>query len=144
MKHNKRLPMRYLTSAHPNLIWRAMLEGKPYPVRSLIVMASNPLLTQADTNLVYRALKSLDLLVVLELFKTPTAMLADYILPVAGIMERPLLETNAGTANIAYGGDQAVEPYYERRDQYYLCLQTSLVVCPPIQSSVCKLIFPPQ
>ena len=126
MKHNKRLPMRYLTSAHPNLIWRAMLEGKPYPVRSLIVMASNPLLTQADTNLVYRALKSLDLLVVLELFKTPTAMLADYILPVAGIMERPLLETNAGTANIAYGGDQAVEPYYERRPDYYFWRQIGI------------------
>lgn len=119
MKHNKRLPMRYLTSAHPDLVWKAMLTGKPYPIRSMIVMASNPLLTQADSELIYKALKSLDLLVVLELFQTPTAMMADYILPSAGVFERPLLETKAGTANIAYGGDQAVEPYYERRPDFY-------------------------
>ena len=77
-KHGKRLPVRYLTSAHPNLVWQAMLEGKPYPVRAMIVLASNPLLSQADSRLVYRALKSLDLLVVIDLFRTPTAMLADY------------------------------------------------------------------
>ncbi|KTE91505.1 dehydrogenase [Desulfitobacterium hafniense] len=118
MKHKKRLPMRYLTSAHPHRVWKAMLTGEPYPIRSMIVMASNPLLTQADTQLVYRALKSLDLLVVLELFETPTSMLADYVLPSAGVLERPLLETKAGVANIAYGGDQAVGPYYERRPDY--------------------------
>ncbi len=118
MRHGRRLPMRYLTSAPPNLVWRAMLTGEPYPVRSLIVMATNPLLTQADSRLVYEALKSLDLLVVLELFPTPTAMLADYVLPSAGALERPLLETKAGTANLAYGGAKAVEPYYERRPDY--------------------------
>ena len=118
IKHGKRLPMRYLTSAQPNLVWRAMLTGKPYPIRSLIVMATNPLLTQADTNLIYEALKSLDLLIVLELFQTPTSMLADYVLPIAGALERPLFETKAGTANIAYGGEQAVQPYYERRSDF--------------------------
>ena len=118
IKHGKRLPMRYLTSAHPNLVWRAMLTGKPYPIRAMIVMASNPLLTQADSRLIYKALKSLDLLVVLEQFPTPTAMLADYVLPSAGVLERPLLETKAGTANIAYGGQAAVQPYYERRPDY--------------------------
>lgn len=126
MKHNKRLPMRYLTSAHPHRIWKAMLTGEPYPIRSMIVMASNPLLTQADTQLIYNALKSLDLLVVLELFETPTLMLADYVLPSAGVLERPLLETKAGVANIAYGGDQAVEPYYERRPDYYFWRELGL------------------
>ncbi|WP_019850045.1 molybdopterin-dependent oxidoreductase [Desulfitobacterium sp. PCE1] len=126
MKHNKRLPMRYMTSAHPNRVWKAMLTGEPYPIRSMIVMASNPLLTQGDTYLVYQALKSLDLLVVLELFETPTSMLADYILPSAGVLERPLLETKAGVANIAYGGDQAVEPYYERKPDYYFWRELGL------------------
>lgn len=114
----KRLPMRYMTSAHPNLVWHAMLYDKPYPIRALIVMASNPLLTQADTQLVYRALKSLDLLVVLDYFKSPTAMLADFILPVAGGLERPVFQTHAGTANIAYGGEQAVEPYFQRQTDF--------------------------
>ncbi len=115
----RRLPMRYLTSAHPNLAWKAMLSGEPYPLRAMIVMASNPLLTQADAGLIYRALESLDLLVVLEYFKTPTAMLADYVLPSAGGLERPVFQTHAGTANLAYGGEQAVEPYYQRRADFY-------------------------
>ena len=114
-RQGKRLPMRYLTSAHPNLVWQAMLTGQPYPVRSLIVMATNPLLTQADTRLLYQALKSLDLLVVLELFQTPTSALADYVLPSAGALERALFETKAGTSNLIYGGARAVHPYYERR-----------------------------
>lgn len=126
MKHGKRLPMRYLTSAHPNLVWRAMLSGEPYPIRALIVMASNPLLTQANTQLIYQAMKSLDLMVVLEQFHTPTSMMADYVLPCAGIMERPLLETKAGTANIAYGGEAAVEPYYERRADYFFWKELGL------------------
>jgi anaerobic selenocysteine-containing dehydrogenase len=114
----KRLPKRYLTSAHPNLVWRAMLTGEPYPIRSMIVMGNNPLLTQADTHLIYRALGSLDLLVVLEYFKTPTAMLADYILPSAGGMERPVIQTNAGVANLAYGGPAAISPLFERHPDF--------------------------
>ncbi|MDR1604281.1 MAG: molybdopterin-dependent oxidoreductase [Gracilibacteraceae bacterium] len=116
--HGFRPPERYLTSAHPNAVWQAMLKGEPYPVRALIVMAANPLLTQADSRLVHRALHSLDLLVSLELFPTPTAMLADYILPIAGPLEKPVLETKAGIANIAYGGNGAAAPYFERRTDY--------------------------
>ncbi|HEY5529114.1 MAG TPA: molybdopterin-dependent oxidoreductase [Thermoleophilia bacterium] len=115
----KRLPMRYLTSTQPDLVWEAMLKGDPYPIRAMIVMGSNPLLTQADSKRVHAALSSLDLLVVLEYYKTPTAMLADYILPAAGGLERPLFQTHAGTSNIAYGGDAAVRPYYERRTDYF-------------------------
>jgi len=119
MRHGKRMPMRYLTSVHPNLVWKAMLSGEPYPIRSLIVSATNPLLTQADTQLIYQALKSLDLLITLELFNTPTAMLSDYVLPSAGAFERPLFETKAGTANLAYGGEQALQPYFERKPDFF-------------------------
>ncbi|MBN1538343.1 MAG: molybdopterin-dependent oxidoreductase [Anaerolineales bacterium] len=114
VRFNQRLPQRYLTSAHPHLIWQAMTTGMPYPIRAMIVMGSNPLSSQADTHLIYEALKSLDLLVVLELVNTPTTMLADYVLPIAGVLERPVLQTNAGIANIAYGGNAAISPMYER------------------------------
>jgi thiosulfate reductase/polysulfide reductase chain A len=116
--HGKRLPMRYLTSAHPDLVWHAIVTGKPYPVRALIAMASNPLSSQANTKQVHAALKSLDLLVVLEQFLTPTAMLADYVLPAAGSFEQPLLQLNGGIANVAYGGPAAIPPRYERRTDF--------------------------
>ncbi|MBI9045064.1 MAG: molybdopterin-dependent oxidoreductase [Anaerolineaceae bacterium] len=117
-KAGGRLPRRYLTSVHPNLLWQAILTEDPYPIRALITMGSNPLSSQADTKMIAEALNDLDLLVVLELTKTPTSILADYVLPIAGGLERPLLQTNAGTANIAYGGKAAVRPYYERRPDY--------------------------
>ena len=116
--HGKRLPARYLTSAQPNLVWRAMLENSPYPVRAMIVSGSNPIISQADSRLIHQALKSLDLLVALELFPNSTSCLADYVLPMAGSLERPVLQTNAGVSNIAYGGKQALEPLFERRSDY--------------------------
>lgn len=115
MQHGKQLPARYLTSAQPNLVWRAMLDGHPYPIRSLIVSGSNPLICQADSHLIQKAIKSLDLMVALDLFPNSVTALADYVLPMAGSLERPVLQTNAGVANIAYGGPQAIAPLYERR-----------------------------
>ena len=112
------LPERYLTSAHPDLVLRAMETGEPYPVRALVVNATNPLLTYADTHRVFDALMGLDLLVVLEYYLTPTASIADYVLPIAGAIERPILQVHGGVANIGYGGPAAVEPYHERRTDY--------------------------
>ncbi|MCL1799348.1 MAG: molybdopterin-dependent oxidoreductase [Eggerthellaceae bacterium] len=117
-RFGRSLPMRYLASAHPDLVLRAMLEGDPYPVRALFVEATNPLLTYADTHRVFRALASLDLLVVLEYYLTPTASMADYVLPAAGAIERPVFQVHGGVANIGYGGPAAVEPLYERRTDY--------------------------
>jgi anaerobic selenocysteine-containing dehydrogenase len=83
-KHSSRLwkqnPMVFCY-AHFPLLLRAILTGKPYPVRACITAWSNPLLTQANTKLVYQALKSLDLYVVKDFWMTPSAQLADYVLP---------------------------------------------------------------
>lgn len=114
----RKLPARYLTSAHPDLVLRAMETGDPYPIRALIVNATNPLLTYADTHRVFKAFMGLDLIVVLDYYMTPTASIADFVLPSAGAIERPLFQAHGGVANIAYGGPKAVEPYYERKCDY--------------------------
>ena len=88
-------------SCHQPTLYRAMITGDPYPVRGLITMAHNPMITQANTKLVYKALKNLDLHVVMEYWLTPSAELADYVLPAASVWERPFLNFN-------YGGNQAV------------------------------------
>lgn len=75
--------------AHAPSVFRAMVTGKPYPVKALIVSASNPLLSFANTKKVYEALKSLELLVTLDLTWTPTAQISDYVLPAASWLERP-------------------------------------------------------
>ncbi len=117
-KLGRRLPMRYMTSASPDLVLKAMETGEPYRVSALIVNATNPLLTYADTNRVYRALMGLELIVVLDYYITPSAAVADYVLPCAGAIERPIFQIHGGVANTGYGGPAAVEPYYERKTDY--------------------------
>lgn len=117
-KLGRRLPERYLTSAAPDLVLHAMETGEPYPVRALIVNATNPLITYADTHRVFKAFMGLDLIVVLDYYMTPTASIADYVLPIAGAIERPIFQVHGGVANNGYGGPAAVAPYYERRTDY--------------------------
>ncbi len=73
----------YMPSAHIPAVFKAMRFGEPYPVRALLNFGSNPLATIANANTVYESLKKLDLLVVADLFMTPTAAMADYVLPAA-------------------------------------------------------------
>ena len=102
------------------LIWRSILDCKPYPTRALITWTSNPLLNAANTKLVYRALKSsnLELHVVLEHVMTPTAMLADYILPAASKLERPVLSTFEDFLSTFIAGEAAIKPMGERKHDY--------------------------
>ena len=113
-----RLPARYLASVHPGRIWNAAVTGDPYPVRALIAMGCNPLVTYGDTKLVYEALQAMDLVVSLEYHLTPTAQMSDYVLAIAGALERPVLQVDGGVADVAYGGERAVDPYFERRTDY--------------------------
>lgn len=84
----------YLTcQAHAPLAYRAAITGKPYPVKAIITQAGNPMVTHGNTKLVYQALMSLDLYVVMDFFPTPSSALADYVLPAASWLERPDLWT---------------------------------------------------
>ena len=74
-----------LRCAHPDLVLRAMETGAPYRVSALIVEATNPLLTYADTHRVYDALMKLDLIVVLDYYLTPTASIADDAASLGGL-----------------------------------------------------------
>ena len=53
-------------------------------------------------------------MIVLDYFKTPTAALADYIMPAADWMERPSCTTVEDAYDVFFGGDRAVQPEGER------------------------------
>ncbi len=109
----------FMATAHWPTMVRAILTGEPYPVKALIAQATNPLLWLANSRLVYQGLKASDLLVVMEVFMTPTAMLADYVLPATDWLERPVFN-GTGITNIVCGGERSVKPEAERRDDYQL------------------------
>jgi anaerobic selenocysteine-containing dehydrogenase len=72
--------------------YRAVLEGNPYPVRGLIGFGANLLLAQGDPVRGRAALAALDFCAHADLFMTPTAALADIVLPVASCFEREALK----------------------------------------------------
>jgi thiosulfate reductase / polysulfide reductase chain A len=103
------------------LVWRSILNSQPYRTRALITWTSNPIINAANTKLVYKALKSpnLELHVVLEHVMTPTALLADYVLPSASKLERGILSTTEDFTPFFRAGERAVPPLGERKHDYH-------------------------
>jgi len=87
---------------------KAILESKPYPMRAALLFSTNPLATCANAKETYDALTSLEFLVVSELFMTPTAALADIVLPAATCPEFNEIAPYPGSVLLAY--PKAVEP----------------------------------
>ena len=73
-------------------LYRAVEEGRPYPVRGLVGFGSNLLLSHAESRRGRAALAKLDFYVHADLFMNPTAELADIVLPVASPFEREALK----------------------------------------------------
>ncbi|GAH61007.1 unnamed protein product, partial [marine sediment metagenome] len=74
--------------ALPQSIVKAMIEEDPYPIRVVYVMAGNNLISFSNIQETYTAFKKLAFLVVTDMFMTPTASLADIVLPVSSYLER--------------------------------------------------------
>jgi anaerobic selenocysteine-containing dehydrogenase len=73
-------------------LYRAILEGQPYPIRGLIGFGSNMLLAHPDSVRGRKALAALEFYAHSDLFMTPTAELADVVLPAASCFEREALK----------------------------------------------------
>ncbi len=69
--------------AHPWLTLDAIKTGNPYKIRALLSHANNTLLSVPDSLHSYDCLQELDFFVCMDIFMTPTAELADLVLPAA-------------------------------------------------------------
>jgi anaerobic selenocysteine-containing dehydrogenase len=73
-------------------LYCAILQRQPYPVRGLLGFGANLLLAHADVRLGREALGALEFYAHADLFMSPTAEMADVILPVASPFEREALK----------------------------------------------------
>jgi len=82
----------------------AILSGKPYPIKMMIVTACNMLRSLPNSNKQRKALESLDFLVVMDIYMTETAELADIVLPAATFLERtePIFSYYPVLENVSY------------------------------------------
>jgi anaerobic selenocysteine-containing dehydrogenase len=103
-------------NVHPTFWARAVLTGEPYPVNALLTDGRNQLLGDQDARLTAAALKKIDFSVAMDLFLTPTAELADIVLPAASWLERDGFRGHFAYPYALPVQHRAVEPLYERRD----------------------------
>lgn len=67
--------------ANPSATFRAMATEQPYPVKAFFALGNNALMSYPNQHQILKGLMNQELIVAHEIFMTPTAMLADYVLP---------------------------------------------------------------
>ena len=108
-------------------LYDAVLEGKPYAVRGLVGFGANLLVAHADGARGREALRRLDFFVHADLYMTPTAELADIVLPVASAWEREGLRVGFEVSQAAEGTVQlrpaVVAPLGEARSDDWIVFE---------------------
>ncbi len=100
--------------AQGEVLARAILEGQPYPVKALVLWASNALVTSSGSQRLAQAASALELLVVVDPFLSESAQRADVVLPAATFAESP--DIDADDTKVA--DDSLVPPQGEAWPDY--------------------------
>jgi anaerobic selenocysteine-containing dehydrogenase len=87
MIHTHHEAMPRMMTVPPTYFRQAVLEGVPYPVRGAYMQGTNPLVCNVQSPMTFETLMKLDFLVVADIFMTPTAAMADIVLPAATTFE---------------------------------------------------------
>jgi anaerobic selenocysteine-containing dehydrogenase len=108
----------------PNAVWRAVLSEKPWPVKMMVFIANDPLLCYEDPQLVSAALqsKNLEFIAVKDFFLSPTAKMADIVLPSADWAERDTVDEEM-FPNCIISTERAVDPPGECWDDWKFFLE---------------------
>jgi len=109
--------------ALPGNLMPDYIEAEDDPVRAMFVVAGNPVLSIGGESRLRSAMKKLDLLVVIDLYRNATAEYADYILPSADSFERE--DINITGLGLQFEPwiqftERVVEPYAERREEWWI------------------------
>lgn len=111
-EHHKMLAGAHkpFSSAHIPTVFEAMRTGKPYPVRALMLCGNNGLIGFADSKKTLETWMGLDFICCQDMFMTPSALLADVVLPVCSWLEVDSLTGGPGGADHVILCQQAVVP----------------------------------
>ena len=104
--------------ATPSEVFRAMAGEGPYTVKAFFFLGNNPMMSYGNMPLIIKAMMNQDLIVAHEQFMTPSAQLADYVLPADSWLERPMITDMAGWAPIIRLSEKSMEPPGECRSTF--------------------------
>tara|TARA_R110002049_G_scaffold303764_1_gene498339 strand:+ start:1868 stop:4078 length:2211 start_codon:yes stop_codon:yes gene_type:complete len=105
--------------ANPTAFFRAMEEGDPYPIKAFFILGNNPLMSYANMQRIYAGMMNQDLIVAVEHVMTPSAQLADYVLPGDSWLERPNLCETYGWTRWSMPSEKAMEPPGECKSVFW-------------------------
>ena len=105
-------------TAHNATLWKAMRDGKPYPVKGLYIHGTNLAVNVANSSAVTEALRHLEWIVVVDILMNSTADLADVLLPAETWLERDEVACHIQASTNAIQIGQAVEHRGECRSNY--------------------------
>lgn len=114
---------RLRRGALPGTLMSHAILDSDQPIRAMIVVAGNPLLSIAGQDRLRKAFEQLDLLVVIDIYPSATAELAHVVLPSADMYERDDINVvNIGTSAkpfVQYT-PAVVAPAAERRPEWWI------------------------
>ena len=100
-------------------VYRAVLEGRPYPVKGFLSFGGDIIMANGDTLRGRRALQQLDLYVQTDFYETPAGRYADFLLPAATSWEdwhvKGSFDQGAATSTWLQYRAPVVEPQFESR-----------------------------
>ncbi len=103
-------PRAVMPSAHSPTLFQAINTGKPYPVKAFLIFGNNGLVSYANGRQFYETLMNVGFLVMMELFMTPTAELADIVLPSATWLEaNEIVGVPLGAGNVVLAQQKVVQ-----------------------------------
>jgi thiosulfate reductase/polysulfide reductase chain A len=103
------------------LLYPALLSGKPYPVKAYIAFRHDPLLSLPDPEAQKKAFDKLDLLVAIDANYSETGWYADVLLPSATYLEKSSVLTTGKGLKPSFGmRKQAVEPRNDARPDWWI------------------------
>ena len=104
--------------ANPSATFRAMAGKGPYPVKAFFFLGNNPMMSYANMPMIIDGMMNQDLIVAHEQFMTPSAQLADYVLPADSWLERPWLTDGFGWMSTYRMSEKSMDPPGEARSTF--------------------------
>ncbi len=115
--------VRRIRGSLPGNLLADMILAEENPVRGLIVISGNPLISVGNSKRLAQAIEKLEFLVVIDIYPNATAELADVVLPATDMYERPdinLCGLGLQAQPFVQVTDRIVPPVAERKPEWWI------------------------
>jgi len=120
--------MRRIRGVLPGARLQDYIETEDNPIRALVVISGNPLLSMSDSSRLRTAFKKLELVIVIDIYQGATGEYADYMLPATDMFEREdinLCGLGLQSQPFVQHTARMVSPKHSRREERWILSRLS-------------------